>query len=311
MTKFTKIISVMLAVILVIMAIPFTTFALQKGDVNGDGSIAAADAREILQVVAGLKKETDLKNAAGADVDGKSGVTANDARVVLRIVAGLQDAPTEPEKPQEPSGDSEKAQLAALFNAETAKAAKGTYNWTRECKFTKDIDVGNASETLNRIIKMIDANADLNSVVGGFLGVGNASGTQKDAGKYAIIPMALTEDDIQSFTKDRQQITLLLNSSKNPSKGGNTPFNHVSNDFVTEDDVKKSISEVTTAITVNSRYFNYYDVKVTARLDANGYPNSLTINYKMYATMGLKAATVNINGNGEVETKLKYTDLKY
>lgn len=308
MKKFTKIISVILAVVLVIMAVPFTSFAATKGDVDGNGEISAVDARLILQVVAGLKKEADLKNAAGADVDGKSGITAVDARIVLQIVAGLVDAPTEPEKP---SGELTKADYAALFNAESAKAAKGAYNWTRECKFTKDIDVGNASETLNRIIKMIDANADLNSVVGGFLGVGNATGTQKDAGKYALIAMNLKESDIKDIQLSAGQITLLLNNSHNPSKGGDTPFNHVSNDFVTEDEVKKSIAEVTTAITVNSCSFNYCDVAITADVDKDGKPISLRISYKMSATMGLKAAVANVNGSGEVETKIKYTDLKY
>lgn len=316
MTKFTKIISVMLAVILVIMAIPFTTFALQKGDVNGDGSIAAADAREILQVVAGLKKETDLKNAAGADVDGKSGVSANDARVVLRIVAGLQDAPTEPEEPSEPekpSGDSEKAQLAALFNAETAKAAKGTYKWTRECKFTKDIDVGNSTSTLNSIIKAVDANADLNSVVGDFIGAGNTNGNQGNAGKVAIIPMKLAESDIKDIQATTEQITLFLNDSKNPSAGGDTAFNHVSNDFVTKKDVDDALvaNGVSNLMTVNDFYAFYHDVKVTARIDNKGNPTELWISYKMYASMKFEVSSISMNGNGEVETKIKYTDLKY
>ncbi len=308
MNKFTKIISVMLAVILVVMAIPFTTFAATKGDVDGNGEISAVDARLILQYVAGLKKEADFKNPASADVDGKNGITAVDARIVLQIVAGLQDAPTEPETP---SGELTKADYAALFNAESAKAAKGTYNWARECRFTKDIDVGNSTATLNTIIKNIDANADLNSVVGGFLGVGNANGTQKDAGKYALIAMNLKESDIKDVQASSGQITLLLNNSHNPSKGGDTPFNHVSNDFVTEDEVKKSISEVTTAITVNSCTFNYYDVAITADVDENGKPESLRISYKMGATMGLKVAVANVNGSGEVETKIKYTNLKY
>ena len=313
MTKFTKIISVMLAVILVIMAIPFTTFAAQKGDVNGDGSIAAADAREILQVVAGLKKETDLKNAAGADVDGKSGVTANDARVVLRIVAGLQDAPTEPEKPQEPSGDSEKAQLAAIFNAESAKVAKGTYNWTRECKFTKDIDVGNSTATLNAIIKKIDANADLNSVVGDFIGAGNANGNQGNAGKYALIATNLKESDIKDIQATTEQITLFLNDSKNPSAGGDTTFNHVSNDFVTKKDVDDALvaNGVSNLMTVKDFYALYHDVKVTARIDNKGNPTELWISYKMYASMKFEVSSITMNGNGEVETKIKYTDLKY
>lgn len=301
MKKITKVISVMLAVILVIMAVPFTTSGATIGDVDGNGTVAATDARLILQVVAGLKKESDLKNAAAADVDGVNGITATDARRVLQMVAGLDT----------PSGDSQKAQLAELFNTETAKAAKGDYKWARECDFTKDINVGEASETLNRIIQMIDANADLNSVVGSFLGVGNSNGNQSNAGKYAIIPMSLTENDIKSVVRDAEQITLLLNDSKNPSKGGNTPLNHVSNDFVTEDDVKNAVSGVTTVISVSGCSFDYYDIKLTARLDSNGNPESLTISYKMYATMGLDVAGMNVNGNGEVKTVLEYTDLKY
>ncbi len=322
MTKFTKIISVMLAVVLMVMAIPFTTFAATKGDVDGNGEISAVDARLILQVVAGLKTEADLKNAAGADVDGKNGVTAVDARVVLQIVAGLADAPTEPEKPSEPekptepetpSGDSEKAQLAALFNAETAKAAKGTYKWTRECKFTKDINVGNATATLNTIIKSVDANADLNSVVGDFIGVGNANGNQSDAGKYAIIAMNLKESDIKDIQKSKEQITLILNDSKNPSVGGDTTFNHVSNDFVTKKDVVDATvaNGVSNLMTVNDFYALYHDVKVTARIDNKGNPTELWIAYKMYASMGFKVTSMTMSGNGEVETKLEYTDLKY
>lgn len=307
MTKFTKIISVMLAVILVVMAVPFTTSAATLGDVDGNGEITAVDARLVLQVVAGLQEEKDLKNPAGADLNG-DGISAVDARIILQIVAGLQDAPTVPETP---SGELTKADYAALFNAESAKAAKGTYNWVRECRFTKDIDVGNSTSTLNSIIKAVDANADLNSVVGGFLGVGNATGTQKDAGKYALIAMNLKESDIKDVQISLGQITLLLNNSHNPSKGGDTPFNHVSNDFVTEDEVKKSIAEVTTAITVNSCTFNYYDVAITADVDENGKPESLRISYKMSATMGLKVAVANVNGSGEIETKIKYTDLKY
>ena len=318
MTKFTKIISVMLAVILVVMAVPFTTSAATLGDVNDDGEITAVDARLILQVVAGLKEEKDLKNAAGADLNG-DGITAVDARIILRIVAGLQDAPTEPEKPDDsklpdaPINEWTKADFATVFNAETAKIAKGTYNWARICDFTKDIDVGNATATLNTIIKNVDANADLNSVVGGFIGVGNATGTQKDAGKYALIAMKLTESDIKSTQISNDQVTLLLNDSKNPSVGGDTTFNHISNDFVTKKDVDDAVvaNGVSDLMTVKDFYALYHDVTVTAKIDKQGNPTEVLISYKMYASMGFKVSSVNMNGNGEVETRIKYTNLKY
>lgn len=302
MKKFTKIISVMLAAILVGTAIPFATLAAEIGDVNADGKIAATDARLVLQVVAGLEKKENLKNPDGADVDGNGKISATDARKILQKVAGINS-----------SDDSQKAQYATIFNAETAKAAKGTYNWTRKCDFSKDIDVGNATSTLNSIIKNIDENASLNSVVGSFLGVGDASGNQSDAGKFAMIAMALTEDDIKEVQVTTEQITLILNDSKNPSKGGNTPFNHVSNDFVTKADVVDATESagLSSMMTVSDFNALYHDVKVTARIDNKGNPTELWISYKMYASMDFKVSNIVMKGNGEIETKIKYTNLNY
>lgn len=62
--------------------------AILLGDVNGDGKIAATDARLILQFVAGLKTEKDLV-IANADVNKDGKIAATDARMILQIVAGL------------------------------------------------------------------------------------------------------------------------------------------------------------------------------------------------------------------------------
>ncbi len=61
---------------------------LKVGDVDGNGVIAATDARMILQHVAGIVTLTE-DQASRADVDGKGTITAVDARMILRIVAGL------------------------------------------------------------------------------------------------------------------------------------------------------------------------------------------------------------------------------
>lgn len=58
------------------------------GDVNGDGSITAADARLTLRFVAKLETPTEIKRLA-SDVNGH-GVSAADARLILRVVAKLQ-----------------------------------------------------------------------------------------------------------------------------------------------------------------------------------------------------------------------------
>lgn len=298
-----KVLSIVLSLVIIVLSLSCVAIAAvtMPGDVNEDGKVAATDARMILQVVAGLKDESFLKNKDNAEliVDGE--LKASDARMILQMVAGIENAPS----------DSAKAEIAKLFNDETAKAAKGTYNWTRTCKFTKDINVGNTTDVLNSIIAGIDPNADLNSVIGNFLGVGNASGTQKDAGKCAIIPMKLTEKDIKSFTQTNNQITVLLNDSKNLSTGGNTPFNHISNDFITQSEVEESIAELgVSMISVNKLDTEYKNVKMVVNLDSKGNPAEFTITYTMYAKLNLDM-TISVVGEGEVETVLKYSSFKY
>lgn len=68
-----------------------TLYALttqRKGDINGDGTITAADARLCLRAAAQLEELTEPQIDA-ADVNNKSGITSADARKILRISAGL------------------------------------------------------------------------------------------------------------------------------------------------------------------------------------------------------------------------------
>ncbi len=59
------------------------------GDVNGDGSVTAIDARLVLQYVAGLREFT-AKEQEAADMNADGNITAVDARIILQIVAGLR-----------------------------------------------------------------------------------------------------------------------------------------------------------------------------------------------------------------------------
>ncbi len=57
------------------------------GDVDGDGKVTAADARDILRASVGLE---EVPSEAG-DIDGDGKVTATDAREALRISVGLEE----------------------------------------------------------------------------------------------------------------------------------------------------------------------------------------------------------------------------
>lgn len=101
MMKKIKWFSLLLAAALLVTALPFNASAATVicGDLDGDGMIAAADARLLLRWSVGLETEEslakdcakpnyDFNKAADVDLDGN--ITAADARAVLRASVGLE-----------------------------------------------------------------------------------------------------------------------------------------------------------------------------------------------------------------------------
>ena len=75
--------------ILVICVIsPISAFALEKGDVNGDGEILLEDVRRILDIASGVVTVSD-EEYNSADFDGDGTVTTDDVIGALRICADL------------------------------------------------------------------------------------------------------------------------------------------------------------------------------------------------------------------------------
>ena len=71
----------------------------------------------------------------------------------------------------------EAEEAAKAINAATAAGATAGYKWVRTSDYTQPIDVGGATDTLNKVIHMADPNANLDSVVGGFIGIGKKEAT--------------------------------------------------------------------------------------------------------------------------------------
>ena len=221
-----------------------------------------------------------------------------------------------------------KADAAKAFNDATAKAAKGNYTMERVCQYQpgKGIVVkmlgGDATSALNAVITAVDPNASVDTVVGGFLGIGtreikvtngvgqrhNGDGTYADLNNeekdYVLKAMALTEADIASASKEGNTYTITLNKTADPQKDGKNAMHHATNDFITESQVKSAIGGLTTAITVESAKVNYYDIKLVATIE-NGTLKSLTMNYKADAVMKLKIA-LTIDGTGSMDVKTTY-----
>ena len=65
-------------------------FAIMIGDIDDDGNLSSADARNVLRISVGLDQPTEIAKIA-ADVDRDDNVTASDARLVLRGAVGLEN----------------------------------------------------------------------------------------------------------------------------------------------------------------------------------------------------------------------------
>lgn len=205
-----------------------------------------------------------------------------------------------------------KAEFVAFLNAETAKAAKGTYNFNRNCEYTDPIDVGGATNILNGIISAIDENSNLDTVVGGFLGIGTKKGTypkDKLDSDYALKATTLKEADLGSFSYANGVYSFTLANATNPKKTGATPLSRFTNDFITHEEVVEGVGEFTDAITVNETNVNYKNIKVTVTV-AGGKITNITYSYAFDATLALKAV-VTINGSGAAVTKGTYSNIQY
>ncbi len=211
-----------------------------------------------------------------------------------------------------PAADMTKAEFVAFLNAETKKAAKGTYSFNRNCSYTDPIDVGGATDILNSIISAIDENSNLDTVVGGFLGIGVKKGTYPKDGldeNYRLKATSLTEADLGSFSAANGVYKFTLANATNPKKTGATPISRFTNDFITHEEVVDGIADFTTAITVKDTTVNYNDINVEVTV-ADGKITNIKYSYAFDAALTLKAV-VTINGDGAAKTVGTYSNIKY
>ncbi len=220
-----------------------------------------------------------------------------------------------------------KADVAKLLNEVTAKAAKGNYKWARKSWYISPLDVGNATGTLNKVIQMVDKNATLDSVVGGFLSITGkesdpawdgdvkggklpAEGKMKDE-KFLLKAFSLTEGDIKDMRVSGNTYKVQLNACKSPQKDGSNALNRVTNDFITKDEVAKGVADglgsLGNLVTINSLDVDFTAILVTAVIENNTL-KKLDISYTMTVnSLKLKAMGISIDGHGAGKMECSYT----
>lgn len=212
-----------------------------------------------------------------------------------------------------PAGDMTAAEFAAFINAETAKIAKsGTYDLVRNASYTRAINIGGATDPINAIIKAIDENSSIDSVIGSFLGMGTTQGKiPKDDinGNYKIKATSLSESDLGSFTASNGVYTFTLAKVSDPKRTNATPFARFTNDFVTQEEVESSIAEYTSAIKVKDTDINYSNIKVTVTVK-DGKITDMKYSYDFDAMLAV-SVLITVSGDGAAVNNTTYSNIKY
>lgn len=223
-----------------------------------------------------------------------------------------------------PASDASEAKTVADALNSATKAvvdSKAGYDWARKCEYTTPIDVGNATSTLNKVIHMVDENADLNSVVGGFLGVGDKKLTIKkgeDAAaaidyhgtNYAIKATSLKPEDLKGLKVDGDSFEFTLDNVTTPAKDGSNSLSRFTNDIITKDEVEAEIKAQVSVVTVNSLDGEYTNIKVKGTI-TDGKLVSLEYETSTSAKLALKALGIGINGSGAIHTTASYKNFVY
>ena len=320
---FTKALAVFLAVVIAwsLVAIAFTAPSM-------GGTVVAGTATN------NSTSTDDNTGSTDAPITEDENLLGGDETTDVPAGDETTDAPAGDETTDAPAGNDApaaavtKADVAKLLNEVTAKAAKGSYKWTRKAWYTKELDVGNATGTLNKVIQMVDENATLDSVVGGFLSISGkesdpawegqvkngklpAEGRMKED-KFLLKGFTLTEADIKVMNVSGNTYKLQLNACKTPLKDGKNALHHVTNDFITKDEVAKGVADglgsLGNLVTINELDVDYTAILVTVVVENNAL-KSVNMSYTMTVNaLKLKAMGINITGTGAGKMECSYSN---
>ena len=214
------------------------------------------------------------------------------------------------------------AAAAEAINAATAKAVAAGYHWTRTAEYTEPVDVGNATGALNKIIQGIDSEADLNSVVGGFIGIGDkemdiakggnaAEQIEYHGENYALQATSLQASDLKNLKVDGNTYTFEVENASSPQHDKSTAMSRLTNDFLTQDEISSEIKGFISAASVNSAAIEYSNIKATVVIE-DGTLKEFKYSYDGKVTdLNIKIAIVSVNGKGAMHVEGAYTNFAY
>ncbi len=222
-----------------------------------------------------------------------------------------------------PVNEQAEAAAKAINDATKAAASGAGYDWARNCQYTKSVDVGSATDVLNNVIKGVDKNASVDSVVGGFIGIGDNKTTIpkgkefKDvwayhAANYKLKGTELKASDLKDLKVEGDTYTFSLADATTPKKDGSTPISRLTDDIVVQEEVASEIQQqVGSAIKVNSLVGIYSNIKVEVVI-TDGKLQKFSYSYDAEVQeLALKVAVVGVKGTGAMHTEATYSNFVY
>ena len=214
------------------------------------------------------------------------------------------------------------AAAAEAINAATAKAVAAGYHWTRSAQYTQPVDVGSATSGLNTLIKGIDPEASLDSVVGGFIGIGDKEMDIEKGGSaaeqieyhgenYALQATALQASDLKNLMVDGNTYTFEVENATSPQTDKSTAMSRLTNDILTQSMVDSEIKNFISAAKINSATIEYTNIKATVVIE-DGNLKEFKYSYDgNVAELNIKVAFISVNGKGAMHVDGAYTNFVY
>ena len=215
------------------------------------------------------------------------------------------------------------AAAAEAINAATAKAvAAGYHCWTRSAQYTQPIDVGSATSGLNTLIKGIDSEASLDSVVGGFLGIGDKEMDIEKGGSaaeqidyhgenYALQATSLKAEDLKNLKVDGNTYTFEVENATSPQTDKSTAMSRLTNDILTQSMVDSEIKNFISAAKINSATIEYTNIKATVVIE-DGNLKEFKYSYDgNVAELNIKVSFISVSGKGAMHVDAAYTGFAY
>ena len=280
-----------------------------KGDVDGSGSITAADARLALRTSVKLEK-LSLVAMTAADVNDDSNITAADARLILRASVGLESFSVPAKMPET------KAEICDFYKkgVDEIKAGKAGYI-KKEWQNVDAINIGGS--TVNSLVtgvlgSFMTAEADASEQV-------CAAGS--DEAKNRIAAWTLTDLSKVADAKcvkdgSNYRITIIMKDEDTPKKSGSV-LGQVTNSLIYWEDLEYTLKNDSSVEKILTEYKDLHIVYKGFRIEAVMTPDGrfVSIDHTSDIDILIGYAKITVftieNKSGHMWNYCKYYDFDY